>query len=840
MRFESNVYPLNESVKTDTLFLSKIWSYRRIYDLNKRYLSTLPWPGMQRKILREEPTCSLNREDPCWGMINTPNGYTWVSMCTKTECSLFTKCRSKRPYDPERESDFIPTDSTVEHEYGYTAFLTKYKAFPVMAGDQIEYEITKIENNEDYQDNTPNLQFADCLDARFESDSVYDDTYEKDVDDVVDDTEVIDGALVENTQPESVNTEISNVESTADDIAISDPNINVFDYFIQCSQEQIISAEPEDNFFVDAGPGTGKTYTLIQKLNYLVCKKGVEADGILVLCFTNAAVDEIKMRLRQSVSAGADRSLVNVDVRTFHSFAWWLINQANTVLVDEGWHTVTLQSLSYEISLIQASEIVRRFGKKVVGNWEYFIVDEVQDLTNTLGRFVLRIVDACMSVGCGVTVLGDACQAIYDYNQETSFRMKSGEFYKALFRKMYGSAQFVFLTDNHRQGKELEKMTSGIRTAILSDDVNQMNSAVNDFTDEVEKSNASGSAITESFLEDLRDGGSVSLLFRNNGQTLKMSSDLRKRGIAHTLNVSETSNNFATWIADLFRDYHKPTISEDKFEDLYEDITGNGGEDVWRRLQRLLHTDNDVLDVKDLLNAIAVSKIDDPILRTVRERKVIVSNIHRSKGREYDCVLVDKSFVDSLSVETPSDEYRTLYVAITRPRKRLLLSPLQKRAEMRIIKIFSSGRYRWGNTKNKKISYLELDSTKDIGIDCFASVEPEVFNDIAVGDEVYLKRSFTPYGVEYLIVHENSDAVIGTVSERSNYVQDLMSYMRIDRRSLIELPSVISDIYVSGVYSQVVDDKYLEIHPDVKNNAPNGVWKWIDLVGVGHAEYDVY
>lgn len=839
VKFESNVYPVSGRASTDKEFLSKIWDYSRIATLDKRYSSNIPWTSLQRKILVEQPTCSLNKADPCWGMVKTADGHIWVSMCTKTECGRFSNCRAKRPYNPVAEADFVPMEKDVEDEFGYEAFRTEYFAYPVLVGEQIEFE-SDIAEKDSISVESPEVAFGELIHIVNEIDVADSAGDEKQVTEIVYEEQAI-SETANNQNENEEETKVPPVFETDDKIDIHDPNINVFDYFVSATQEEIITASAKDCFFVDAGPGTGKTYTLIQKLNHLVCQENVEADGILVLCFTNAAVDEVKMRLRQFVASGADRSLVNVDVRTFHSFAWWLINQANSVLCSEGWNPVSLQSLSYETSLMRACDVVGRFGEKVVGNWEYFIVDEVQDLTNTLGRFVLRIVDACLSVQCGVTVLGDACQAIYDYDHETrSVPLKSGEFYKALFRKMYGKAKYVFLTENHRQGSDLIGLTSGLRTAILSDDVTQMNTAVNEFKSAVETSTASGAAISEAYLEELRSGGSVSLLLRNNGQTLKMSSDLRKRGIAHTLNVSETSNNFAAWIADIFGNYHKSSISEDKFIDLYEEVVGEDGEEVWRRLQRLLHTDNDVLDVKNLLNAIAVCKIDDSVLRSVRERKVVVSNIHRSKGREYDCVLVDKSFVDSFSTETPGDEYKTLYVAITRPRKRVLLAPLHNKAGMKVIKFFSTGRSRWGNTKNKKISYLELDCTKDIGCDCYASTSPSAFVDIAVGDAVYLKRILSPQGVEYKIIHENSETVIGIIPERSNYIQDLMAYMKVDCKSLIELPSVISDIYVSGVYAQVVDDKYLEIHPTVKAEAPNGVWKWVDLVGIGHAEYDVY
>jgi hypothetical protein len=46
-------------------------------------------------------------------------------------------------------------------------------------------------------------------------------------------------------------------------------------------------------------------------------------------------------------------------------------------------------------------------------------------------------------------------------------------------------------------------------------------------------------------------------------------------------------------------------------------------------------------------------------------------------------------------------------------------------------------------------------------------------------------------------------------------------------------------LYVSGVYSQVVDSDWLKLNPKIKAAKPNGVWKWIEIIGLGHMRYDV-
>ena len=136
--FESNIYPVKGSIASDKEFLSRVWDYNRLCAINGKQYDNVPLSALQRRIIREQPTCSLNKDDPCWGMVKLDTGYHWVSMCTKTECPHFSDCRARIPYDPEKESDFIPR-ADMPDEYGYKHFLTEYSPAPVLIGDDVEY-----------------------------------------------------------------------------------------------------------------------------------------------------------------------------------------------------------------------------------------------------------------------------------------------------------------------------------------------------------------------------------------------------------------------------------------------------------------------------------------------------------------------------------------------------------------------------------------------------------------------------------------------------------------------------------------------------------------------------
>lgn len=83
------------------------------------------------------------------------------------------------------------------------------------------------------------------------------------------------------------------------------------------SEDQWNAATASERFAnVVAGPGTGKTSTLIHRVKYLVEQKKVDPRHILVLTFTNKAAFELVERLR---AAGIQRAS-DVWAGTFHAF----------------------------------------------------------------------------------------------------------------------------------------------------------------------------------------------------------------------------------------------------------------------------------------------------------------------------------------------------------------------------------------------------------------------------------------------------------------------------------------------------------------------------------------
>ncbi len=78
----------------------------------------------------------------------------------------------------------------------------------------------------------------------------------------------------------------------------------------------------DGQIMVLAGPGTGKTYTLIQRVKNMLLNKAIPAEKILCLTFSDAAAAEMKKRLIKEVGELA----AETNVYTYHSFCNELLN----------------------------------------------------------------------------------------------------------------------------------------------------------------------------------------------------------------------------------------------------------------------------------------------------------------------------------------------------------------------------------------------------------------------------------------------------------------------------------------------------------------------------------
>lgn len=105
-----------------------------------------------------------------------------------------------------------------------------------------------------------------------------------------------------------------------------DPAINLDD-----EQRRVVLSD-EDYTLVIAGAGAGKTTTVAAKVKYLVEKKGILPEQILVISFTNKAVGELRSKINKALK-------IDCPVTTFHKTGYAILrrkDEERKLIVDGG------------------------------------------------------------------------------------------------------------------------------------------------------------------------------------------------------------------------------------------------------------------------------------------------------------------------------------------------------------------------------------------------------------------------------------------------------------------------------------------------------------------------
>ncbi len=197
--------------------------------------------------------------------------------------------------------------------------------------------------------------------------------------------------------------------------------------FENLTQEQKKVIFEDGDLVVIAGPGTGKTYTLVNKIKYLLENKSIPPEKIFVLTYSVKTSQELRSRL--------DKENLNfIKVDTFHGLAYDLwkehFNKAPN-LISENEKTKILKELfaktknplkdkknkeiyfkylksrgllDFELLLYEVSKLPLPEFKGC-----YFIIDEFQDLSPDLLEFLISFQKA------NFILFGDPNQSIYSF-----------------------------------------------------------------------------------------------------------------------------------------------------------------------------------------------------------------------------------------------------------------------------------------------------------------------------------------------------------------------------------------------------------------------------------------
>ncbi|MGL5057625.1 MAG: ATP-dependent helicase, partial [Fusobacteriaceae bacterium] len=104
---------------------------------------------------------------------------------------------------------------------------------------------------------------------------------------------------------------------------------------LNSSQKEVVQ-HTEGPLMVIAGPGTGKTFTLVKKVIYLLTEKKISPESIFITTFTRKAVNELRLRIAEEIKNQNLKIDSNrIKISTFHSFCIEVLEKEKFNILDD-------------------------------------------------------------------------------------------------------------------------------------------------------------------------------------------------------------------------------------------------------------------------------------------------------------------------------------------------------------------------------------------------------------------------------------------------------------------------------------------------------------------------
>jgi len=596
---------------------------------------------------------------------------------------------------------------------------------------------------------------------------------------------------------------------------ISDIKSTFIDEFLKITnQSPIIESSMETRILVNAGPGTGKTHSVVERLVFIIDSGEVDLEQVLVLCYTNAARDVIVGRLEEKGFSAQVRQMV---ICTLDSLAWANLSQKTDC---------DLFKLGFNGCIQRFNE---EFDPEEWTDFQYVIIDELQDLVNDRAKMVLKIVSALQ---CGYLLLGDRCQAVYDYDCKGFDKIDSVDFYRELNNILpLDTLKYEFL-GNRRQSRELALSSDAMRMFLLERDAHE----VNCYFDATIKKMGSFSFSPEQFVSMYSPHIKTAILTRTNAEAEWVSAKLYRKQMPHTLLRSVGSApSFHRWMADMFWDYRESRISKsDFFERYLARVINNAqsAEEAYRAVIDLIYRGDrmeEFFSLDGLINALNRGQDASPLLLNESHDALTVSTIHKAKGREFDCVYLLAAFSPK---NDNTEEARVWYVGATRPRSSLsVMTPLKvytKKPTPMNRRIFTGRKFKSDYCQRLVVGLPgDVDSIGFVAGNLMDALDKQKYiaNNIQINDPVdliYDKK-------KYCIYHKNMN--IGSL--RPEVEDDFWHAVQMtDIKGRI--PPRLTEVYVKNIFSVVASPFSSSVDPMFKESR---FWLGVELTGFAKVDW---
>lgn len=227
------------------------------------------------------------------------------------------------------------------------------------------------------------------------------------------------------------------------------------------NQKQIVVDDREQtNVLVLAGPGSGKTRVLVHRIAYLVRVRRENPHGILALAYNRHAAVEIRKRLAELIGDDAKR----VTVLTCHALAMRLAGVSFVGQADKVDDDRFKQVLEQAIGLLEGSgfppeeaDQADEQRQRLLAGFRWILVDEYQDIGPEQYRLISALAGRTLQDEDSKLTLfavGDDDQNIYGFDgASVEFIRRFAEDYRA---------KPLFLTENYRSTANIIEAANAI------------------------------------------------------------------------------------------------------------------------------------------------------------------------------------------------------------------------------------------------------------------------------------------------------------------------------------------------------------------------------------------
>ena len=419
-------------------------------------------------------------------------------------------------------------------------------------------------------------------------------------------------------------------------------------------QMEIISDKESRCIVVAAGPGSGKTRVLVHKLASLLLLEDVKHEQLLMLTFSRAAATEFKQRLLGLIGNAAHF----VEIKTFHSYCFDLLGKIG--------------------SLDDAKEVVARAAQMIVnGEVEpnriaktVLVIDEAQDMSDD--EYALLRALMSFNEDMRVIAVGDDDQNIFD------FRGSDSRYMMQLLKE--SDARFIEMTENYRSSRHVvdfaNVFVNRIEGRMKTDPIISMNQKEGAVFIRHHVSHIMYQPLVDDLLSH-RSGGSVCVLTQTNEEAVILVALLRKHGLNSKL--VQNMGGFRFWnmaevrmfLKQIGKAIHTPIIPDDVWEKAKQKTfavyANSSSLHYLERCLSLFEQTNKAKYLTDFKEFIFESSIED--FCDFSGTDVVVSTIHKAKGREFDDVYMLVTNRQTIQ----NKDLRRYYVGATRAKERLFI-----------------------------------------------------------------------------------------------------------------------------------------------------------------------